>query len=294
MTVVELVAGPDRVLIDPEAGGRLASLIAGGRERLVGAPALRSERLSTSWGCFPMVPWAGRIANARFRWEGTAHELRRNHGEHSIHGVAFDTAWEVIDAGESNASLALGSLPGWPFAASASQEIALAPGSLALELRVTAIDEAMPAWIGWHPWFRRPETGDITIRVGSSGVLETSPDLVPTGRVVHLDRETDLRAAPRLGGRRLDHVFVESSSPSEIEWPDLALTMQFELPCRTLVVHTPEAGVCLEPQTGWPDAIRLEDEGVVLTGLRRLLPGETLSAKTIWRWTQPPDPPAQE
>ena len=70
--------------------------------------------------------------------------------------------------------------------------------------------------------------------------------------------------------------------------------MQFELPCRTLVVHTPQAGVCVEPQTGWPDAIRLEDEGVVLTGLRRLLPGETLSAKTIWRWTQRPDPPAQE
>ena len=285
MQVIELSAGPDRVLIDPEAGVRLTSLVAGGRERLVDAPARSEDRLSTLWGCFPIVPWAGRIATARFRWEGATHELRRNNGEHSIHGVAFDRAWEVIDARERNASLALDTLIGWPFAARASHEIALAQGSLALDLRLTASDEAMPAWIGWHPWFRRPEAGDMTVRVGSSGVLETSADLIPTGRVVDLDPETDLRAGPRLGRRRLDHVYIETTSPAEITWPDLKLTMEFELPIRTLVVHTPEHGVCVEPQTGWPDAISLEREGIVMTGLRRLLPGETIAARTTWRWS---------
>jgi aldose 1-epimerase len=285
MDVVELAAGPDRVVVDPEAGGRLASLIAGGRERLVGPPADDSERLSTLWGCFPMVPWAGRIAEGRLEWEGKTHQLRRNHDDHSIHGVVFDVPWKVIEADEGRVSLTTDELPGWPFGGSANQTIQLREGLVVLRLEVVARAGSMPAWIGWHPWLKRPDEGDMTVLLRSDKVLETRPDLIPTGRLLDVAGPTDLRAGPALGDRRLDHVYVEVTSPVRIAWPDLELTMEFERPYRTVVVHTPEAGVCVEPQTAWPDAAALEDRGVVGTGLRRLEPGAVLTARAAWHWS---------
>jgi aldose 1-epimerase len=281
---VQLTAGPDRAVVDPAAGGRLSSLIAGGRERLVGPPADASQRLSTLWGCFPMAPWAGRIADGRLEWEGQSYGLRRNAGGHSLHGVVFDVPWMVMARNEGRVEMTAGDLPGWPFEGVANQRVELAPGRLELRLEVVA-GEPMPAWVGWHPWFRRPESGDMHVRVIAARILETREGLIPTGRFIDVGGPTDLRDGPALGDRRLDHVYADAKSPATISWPDLELTMQLEPPLATVVVHTPERGVCVEPQTAWPDALRLGDEGNLMTGLRRLGAGETLRGVTIWKWS---------
>jgi hypothetical protein len=66
--------------------------------------------------------------------------------------------------------------------------------------------------------------------VASASVLETTPDVVPTGAVAPVEGITDLRRLAPLGDRRLDHVYVDARSPAVVRWPDLALTMSFEAP----------------------------------------------------------------
>jgi aldose 1-epimerase len=272
--VIELSAGDDRVAIDEECGGRLASLVAGGTERLVD----RSDD-PFGWGVFPMIPWAGRVAEARIQ-EPTV-DLVANHGAHALHGVTYDRPWRV-DRSAGNAVELLCELPAdrWPPGGLAAQRVTLTPGSLGLEIQVQAGAEAMPVAVGWHPWFRRPTKGDITVSVDSAGVLETTKDLIPTGEITKVGRKTDLRGGTKLGRRRLDHAYVDVTQPVEVRWPDLVLTIELPHAASTVVVHTPERGVCVEPQTAWPDPFARPDR----SGVAQLGPREVFSAHTRWSW----------
>jgi galactose mutarotase-like enzyme len=141
--------------------------------------------------------------------------------------------------------------------------------------------------MGWHPWFVRTEEEDLSLCVAADEVLETLPDLIPTGGRLSVAGETDLRAGPLLGSRRLDHAYIGVRSPAVVAWPDLVLTIGFGPPVQSLVVYTPPTAVCVEPQTCWPDAATLCGRGIEGTGLVRLGPGETLRASTTWSWSVP-------
>jgi galactose mutarotase-like enzyme len=156
---------------------------------------------------------------------------------------------------------------------------------LELKLQVGGYTKAGPAGLGWHPWFTRPPTGDIALRVDSSEVLVLDADLVPTGEVRRVSAREDLRSGPPLGDRRLDHIYVRTKGPAHVRWPDLELRIEYDKSLRTVVVHTPPEGVCVEPQTMWPNAPLLAAAGVSDTGMRTLEPGDTLSATEAWTWT---------
>lgn len=152
-----LRAGRLEVALAPDAGGRIAHLRYDGVEWLVdeqegGAAAI-------AWGCYPMVPWAGRIRQGRFTFDGRVFELPANLGAHAIHGVGFSRPWRIerLAADTATLSLALPEDEYWPFGGIATQTIHLLPDRLELHLAVQAGDQAMPAVLGWHPWFRKPE-----------------------------------------------------------------------------------------------------------------------------------------
>jgi aldose 1-epimerase len=287
---VELTAGPDRLVLEPAAGGRISALVAAGEDRLVAHPPadVPDELRPVHWGCFLMAPWAGRIAGGELDWDGERHQLRRNAGGHALHGVVFDAAWQVLAVSATSATLAL-ELPaaGWPLGGRLEQRVSLGHGRAELSVTVTAGERSMPVWIGWHPCFRRPEHGDVTVRVDAEQVLATATDLVPTGARVPVDTVTDLRDGPWLGERRLDHVYPLVRGPVTVTWPDLVLDMTMTPPFRTAVVYSRPDLFCVEPQTGWPDALHRCRQGDD-AGVHRLVAGATFTATTTWTW-QPLD-----
>ena len=84
-----LASGPARLSVSPADGGRFSSLVVDGHELLVteGYGPIR-------WGCYPMVPFAGRIRDGRFTFRGRAVELPRNLPPHAIHGKLVEELWE--------------------------------------------------------------------------------------------------------------------------------------------------------------------------------------------------------
>ena len=284
--MVELIASGVVTRIDPVDGGRIVALVIAGMDRIVSKARVRAREPALYWGCYPMVPWAGRLANGRIPTRDGEVRLEPNLPPSAIHGLGFDKSWEVVERSKTAVTMTteLRGL-GWPFGGRARQTVRLAAASLELELEVSGYTRAGPVGVGWHPWFTRPAKGDIELCVAASEVLVVDADLLPTGEIRKVSPTDDLRSCPPLGDRRLDHVYVRAKSPAVVRWPDLELRIEYDTSMQTVVVHTPPEGVCVEPQTMWPNAPLLAAAGVRDTGLRTLEPGERLSATEAWSWS---------
>jgi aldose 1-epimerase len=266
--MLELTAGAARATIDAARGGRVASLRLGERELLVPPPD--ADDRSIAWGLYLMAPWPGRLAEGRLRFRGRTYQLARTHGRHAIHGLLWAAPWSVERSSGSEAELGIAlDRGGWPFGGEVRQTVRLAPGALTLEASIHA-DRAMPAALGWHPWFQRG-LQDPSLRLAAEGILERR-DMLPTGAVLPLTPRTDLRA---------------------VRWPDLELEVEFPPACELAVVYTPWNAVCIEPQTAWPNALGLPDAAAHRAGRRDLEPGETFTASMRIAWRiGPAEPPS--
>jgi aldose 1-epimerase len=239
---VEIAAGPTTVTIDPEHGGRLSSIRVDDLELLVGAGDSPLD-----WGCYPMAPFAGRIRNGRFRYHGQEHQLERNMPPHAIHGTVFDKAWKVDHAEATDAVLVTDLGDGWPFDGRVVHRIRVDEGSVELRLEVWAEDEPFPASCGWHPWWRRrlARGGELDLAFDAAAMWARDREGLPSGELV-----------PPTPGP-WDDCFTELGDPPVLTWPD-ALELTVESTCMDVVVFDELShAVCVEPQTGPPDALRL-------------------------------------
>ncbi len=125
--MIELTSVSATVRISPADGGRLASLVVHGRELLVTGT---SSDDPMQWGCYPMVPWAGRVRRGQFRFAGQDHSLPITLGPHAIHGTTYDRPWAV----EPDGSLVIDLGPSWPFGGHARQRFALTDSALVCTL----------------------------------------------------------------------------------------------------------------------------------------------------------------
>ena len=186
---ITLRAGSAAVDVMPEAGGRLGGLVVDGWDLLV-----RHGPTPIDFGCYPMVPWAGRLRDGVLRWRGAQWRFPPTMPPHAIHGTLLQQPWDVIDGGEGSRSVVLGaSLEApWPFGGSVRQRIELSETGLGLALEVTAGARAMPIIMGWHPWFVRQllprddgaVAAPVELAFTAGAMLAASPPGIPDGRRV--------------------------------------------------------------------------------------------------------------
>jgi aldose 1-epimerase len=246
------------VALAPEAGGRIARIRHDGVEWLVGEH--EGGPATIAWGCYPMVPWAGRIRHGCFSFDGRAFALPTNFNGHAIHGVGLSRPWQVDSIGADTATLSL-ALPEdryWPFGGLATQAIHVRPDGLDLHLAVQAGQQAMPAVLGWHPWFRKPDRllfAPAAMYPRDGEGIATLPCVDPAPGpwddcFINQAEVTLVSAGQRLRMRAdTDHWVVYDSAPH---------------------------ATCVEPQTGPPDAFTLAPN--------RLEPGQRLALTFELRW----------
>ncbi|MFH8936460.1 aldose epimerase family protein [Streptomyces griseosporeus] len=254
---ITLTAGDAEVVVAPGNGGRIAGLRVGGVELL---------RQGERYGCFPMVPWCGRIRQGRFQDGAVEHSMPLNAPPHAIHGTARDGAWRVARRGEDEAVITYDLVEPWPYPGRVTQHVVLGPDSLTLTMGVETIGSSFPAQVGWHPWFHRNLGGeDVRIDFSPAWQEERGEDHLPTGK----------RIDPRPGP--WDDCFgMPGGVDVTLTWPG-----QLELKVASreewVVVYDEQAeAVCVEPQTGPPDGLN--------TLPRLVTPLEPLEATTTWSW----------
>ncbi|HET9666195.1 MAG TPA: hypothetical protein VFP09_05550 [Desertimonas sp.] len=251
--------------VDPVMGGRLASLVVGGHELLV-----TEGDGPIYWGCYPMVPFAGRVRDGRFRFAGRRHQLPLTMPPNAIHGTVLDRPWHVMTRSDQHVELVTDLGPDWPFQGEVVQTVALVAGGLEASLELRAA-EPMPVVLGWHPWFRRTIDGTAAaLDFEARSQYLRGQDGLPTGATVP--------PTPR----PWDDAFTDLVIPPRLTWPGIArLELRSDAPFWVVFDERPDA-ICVEPQTGPPDAFNLA--AAIGVDPPVAAPDRPVSIAMAWRW----------
>ncbi len=265
--MLALEAGDARLVVDPAGGGRVTELEVDGLQLL-----LRAEDDDRNHGIFPMAPWAGRVRDGRFTFDGQDHQLPLNKPPHAIHGTVRDHRWRVESQTPTEAVLAIDLADPWPFGGHVVQRFALSADELAMTMEVHAARAPMPASCGWHPWWHREiGRGDpVELELHADQMYVKDATDIPTGELV------PVTAPP------WDDCFTDlGATAAVLRWPGAAaLTIETDCPC--IVVYTePEQALCVEPQSAPPDALNLPPDSAPAHIVQ---PGAPLVVHATFRW----------
>jgi aldose 1-epimerase len=180
-----------------------------------------------------MVPFAGRIADARYEFDGHAQDLQPGVGgaarasRHGfVRGVDFDVA--ALTADDRRAEVALRSMairpqPGYPHAIDLEVTFTLDADGLTLEACMRNVGElAAPCFFGWHPYFRLADdlVDGWQLQIPAQTLIRTNADLVAlpgAAAYVALDEAPalDFREPRRLGDSILDQGYTDLEADAD-------------------------------------------------------------------------------
>ncbi|MFJ8313218.1 MULTISPECIES: aldose 1-epimerase [unclassified Streptomyces] len=254
---IKLGAGGTELTVDAGNGCRISSL------RIDGTEVLRQGE---KYGCFPMVPWCGRVENGQFRDGGEKYQLPLNAAPHAIHGTGRDTAWKTARVSDTEAVFTYELTDPWPYTGRVTQIFELTPDALTVRMGVETYDNSFPAQAGWHPWFNREIDGSrVELAFAPEWQEERGDDHLPTGR----------RIEP-LPGPWDDCFGMPDGVDVTLTWPG-RLELKVTSPTEWVVVYDEqEEAVCVEPQSGPPNGLN--------TLPRLVTPIDPLELATTWTW----------
>lgn len=288
-----LHAGALTMTVAPAAGGRIASLASagegsGGGQRIdwlvpMSEACLRDGFDGQVWpkaGCYPLLPFSNRIRDGRFHWNGREVHLAPHPGQpHAMHGLAHARPWTVEQLTASSIVLGLRYTPeadNWPWPFTATQTLVLSPAGLSavLTLRNDG-DASMPAGGGFHPYFTR--TADTQVQFAAATMWPVDAGEVAI-RSEPITRREDFSRARALPETALSVYYSQWRQHTVVSRSGGVLALSADAPLDHFILHAPHAQpyFCLEPVSHVADAINLAAQGWEGTGLRALLPGETL------------------
>jgi aldose 1-epimerase len=234
-----------------------------------------------------LIPFPGRVAGGAYTFEGRPQELAKTDkdGPNAIHGFVRSKVWDEGPRDASSAQfrtrISAGDHPGYPHDLEVAVGYELLETGLACAFVVlNAGAGPAPVGAGFHPYVAVPAGADGVIVRSPAAKLVEFEGLLPTGRVVDVPAELDLRRPRALGGLRLNHCFTglarDADGFARVLVGDVEVWMDGNFPY--LVLYTGDAlgtdarkGLAVEPMTCATDAFNHPE-----WGLRVLQPGATM------------------
>ena len=239
-----------------------------------------------------MVPFANRVADARYVFDGQAHDLApgaegaqraARHG--FVRGVDFELAELGADALGARAVFRTGAIrpdthPGYPFAIDLSVSYLLDERGLMLEASMRNVgDRAAPCFFGWHPYFR---LGDAPIdgwelQVPAQTIVRTDASFIPLpGAQAHVPLQEepalDFRRPRPIGAHEINHAYAQlladddGRARTRLRDPESGLGLAVWQESGVMLVFTADTvtrdarrSVALEPMESWADAFNRAD-----------------------------------
>jgi aldose 1-epimerase len=176
-----------------------------------------------------MVPFANRIDDARYTFDGQSYDLQpgvrgaeraSRHG--FVRGVDFDIAALHADAQSAQVTFTTsvirpGKFAGYPFAIDLAVIFTLDAGGLSLVASMRNVgDRAAPCFFGWHPYFRISDSAldSWELQLPATMLVRTNADYIPLPGVEayqpldEAPRALDFRQAKPIGTTKIDNGYA--------------------------------------------------------------------------------------
>jgi aldose 1-epimerase len=250
-----------------------------------------------------LYPTPNRVRGGVFRYQGANYPQILRGVEILEHGLVHGEVWSYQEPVISAESIALKTwidfepfsplFTAFPFKHRLSLEFGLFKTGIKVTYTVENRDEqSIPFGFGLHPYFMRLGGDEATwVEIPTNFVMDTSSDLLPTGRLIAVDgTQFDLNRPVPIGSVDLDHVFtgVRDGKSAQVSYPEQGLRVQLLATAdfSHLVLYSPR-GVnffCLENQTCSTDAHNLYDRGFKPeSGLKIVPPGACHSGSVTYK-----------
>ncbi len=218
---------------------------------------LPGKERKTRGGMAILVPYANRVKDGVYVWEGITYYLPRNSEGHAIHGLVLDKLFSVKERSQERAVLeTVLSHPGYPTTLKVTVTYSVVLGSLDVTISVENVgDKSAPLVVGAHPYF--VVKGRWSISPFKVMRLKTE-NKIPTGEVEEFN----------LVQGDYDDTFIIEENVVELRSNYSTITIE-KSDMNYVQVYTGQPGaVAIEPMSGAPDAFH---NGL---GLTVLTPGE--------------------
>jgi aldose 1-epimerase len=250
-----------------------------------------------------MTPFANRINDARYTFEGNAYDLQPGatadrairHG--FVRGVMFDVAREDANDEGASATFATQAIrpdaySGYPFALDFNITFTLDAKGLSIETHTRNVgDHAAPVFFGWHPYFRLSDNSIDTweLQVPAQTVIAVDEGFIPLpGRQAwqssdDVDAAFEFRQPHSIGSTELNTTYTDlqvdddgkartylrdpKAGTAIAVWQERGVMLAFTSDTNE---RDPRKSVALEPMECMADAFNRED----CASLLRLAPGE--------------------
>jgi aldose 1-epimerase len=274
--------GPLEVVVLADAGARLHRIRAFGLD-LLRTPADRGLHLADPffWGGYVMAPWCNRIDAGPTRVGSRVVDLKSNFPDGTaIHGQVAARPWRVEEDGSF---VIRGGGERWPWRYEVRERVKVSGSRLRIDLEMANLDdEPMPAGLGIHPWFRRPDMLAI------HGERVFPDNLRSKGAPQPVAGQLDLRSVGVVPDG-MDATWTDLSDPAvELVWKQrVRATMRIEADHAFVVAATPQEldAIAVEPQTQAPQGLRRFVNGEQ-GAMAVVAPGETLSLALTFAFEQ--------
>jgi aldose 1-epimerase len=242
-----------------------------------------------SCASFILIPWASRLGDAQFSFQGTTYSVNpTNEAGWAMHGVGRNYPWRVVWFDSQCMTLSFNSSDfpdvNFPFAFSASVDYAVEKNQFSIKTTIRNEDcRAMPAGFGHHPYFQRSLSGpteQVEVEIPCKTYFDLSAG-VPTIPPQPIPSRLDFTQARPLGSDPIDDCLTgrDADKPIRLIYPETGKMVTFSSdPIFEIVIFYAPVGTdyfAVEPITHATDGFNLYDKGIPGSGIFVLEPGES-------------------
>lgn len=291
--IIVLSGGGMEAKLWPAKGGNLCAWKVDGQDMLL-SPASFDPEARGGYGLPVMFPYANRLVDGKFKFEGKEYEMMMDGRLRIMHGLVGSEPFEVgdlcADDDKAAATISVEIKPGtvmytvYPFHLKLYMTYSISACGLALDWKVVNLekDKRSPFGFGVHTYFNKVDSVEDTfVKVPTYQLMETD-NCYPTRKIIDTEGTTyDLQNFRKLSELNLDNLYAGLSSDvtAEIEYraSGRKLLLNASDDMKYMILFTPPRlpGFCLENQTNCTNGHNFDYEGKKrMANLIVLEPGE--------------------
>lgn len=246
-------------------------------------------------GSFLMLPWANRLRDGQFTFNGETHQLRTEKDDGSArHGDVRKRAWETVRQSDTVARYHFESATyanfNFPFALAVDLDYTLNDTDFIWRVTLTSRDpRSFPAGFGFHPYFMRYGTmPQLHVPADREWLLT---DYYPDAPPQTISAPADFRTPrPVPVDTMLDNLLTgrDPETPIRLLYPDWNLIVEIHADpvfAQVLLFTSPDDTIAVEPQTNANNGFNLLGQGIDGHGVFVVEPGASVSGQVRLRIT---------